>query len=67
MRPTTNEWDTLPTTLSVRDICRVLQIGEVTARKLMQTGAIPGAVKIGRSWRVDKATIRRFCEGGYAS
>lgn len=54
--------------LTVREVCRLLRIGERTAYELCRTGQLAGAVKVGGQWRVERAAFEEWIrKGGDAS
>lgn len=56
------DWDELPLVLDIRTACTILKCGEVTARKLMQTGKIKGG-QGDRKWFIDRDSLRDFVQG----
>lgn len=48
--------------LKVPEVAAILQIARSRAYELVATGAIPGAVKIGRSVRVSREELDRWLE-----
>jgi excisionase family DNA binding protein len=49
-----------PEFLKPRDVQRVLRISQHTCYDLLNSGAIPGAAKVGGTWRVRRSDIERM-------
>ena len=59
-------WDKVPVVLTSGEVAVLLDMREPYARDLMRDGEIPGAKKVGKSWRVERDTLRRYFEGDYS-
>ncbi len=55
-------WDDAPVLLSTEQAAGLMQIHLNTMKRWLYDGKIPGARKIGRDWRIDKASLRRWFE-----
>lgn len=53
-----------PDLLKSADVAEILRQSPQTVRRLMASGEIPGAFKVGAFWYVAKAAFARFVEGG---
>ena len=51
-----------PALLGTRQLAEFLNVSEETARLLMKRGDVPGAARIGGSWRVRKEDIDALFE-----
>ena len=60
---TYTSWDEIPVVLDVDGLAEVLQYSDDTVRRMLQSGEIKGT-KVGKSWRVDKDSVRNFLRGG---
>lgn len=49
--------------LTLVEAAAMLRIAVVTAKRLARAGDLPGAVKIGDQWRVNRATLERHLNG----
>lgn len=47
--------------MTVRDVAKFLNVGNVTVYRLVQAGELPG-FKVAGSWRFQEADIRRWIE-----
>jgi hypothetical protein len=56
-----NYWDSLPPTLTSRDLQRLLNIGQTTVSLWLSKGTIPGH-QIGHSWIAFKTDVRTWLE-----
>lgn len=45
--------------ITIDELCDLLMIGRTTAYKLLQTGEIK-AFKIGKVWKISKASVERY-------
>lgn len=50
--------------LTVREICELLRIGERTVYEMCRTGNLPGAVKVGGQWRVERTAFEAWLRRG---
>lgn len=50
--------------LTLREITKMLRIGERTAYELCRTGQLGGAVKVGGQWRVEKKRFQAWVQKG---
>ena len=50
--------------LTIQQVCDLLQLGERTVYDLCRQGKLPGAAKVGGSWRVDPAALQRWMASG---
>ena len=48
--------------MTVRDVAKFLNVGNITVYRLVQAGELPG-FKVAGSWRFQEADIRRWIEG----
>lgn len=46
--------------LTVPEVAHHLRQNEQTVRRLMRLGTIPGAIKLGREWRIAQADLDAF-------
>ena len=46
--------------LTVRDICRLMELHPDTVRRLARAGRLPGAYKVGRQWRFAREAIGKL-------
>ena len=46
--------------LTVRDICRLMELHPDTVRRLARAGRLPGAYKVGRQWRFARESIGKL-------
>ncbi len=53
-----------PDLLKSADVAEILRLSPQTVRRLMASGEIPGAFKVGALWYVAKAAFARFADGG---
>lgn len=49
-------------TLTVEDLADILQLNVFTVRRHLRDGVIPGAIKVGRQWRLPRARLREFLD-----
>jgi excisionase family DNA binding protein len=49
--------------VDLRAAARMMGISMITAYRLAGQGKIPGAVKIGESWRVNRVVLEEFLKG----
>lgn len=61
--PTYTRWDQLPILLDIPIVVMILGISEVTAKKMVNAGTLPGARKIGDQWRIDKEALHEYFVG----
>ena len=47
--------------MTVRDVAKFLNVGNITVYRLVQAGELPG-FKVAGSWRFQEADIRRWIE-----
>lgn len=53
--------------LTIQEVCDLLQLGERTVYDLCRQGKLPGAAKVGGSWRVKRDPLEAWLdEGGEA-
>ena len=55
-------WEQLPAEITVEEACCVMRVSEVTLRKILREGTVRRC-KVGRSWRIDRDSLRAFAEG----
>ena len=48
------EWETF---LTISETARLLRLSERSAYRLARTGGLPGAVRFGSQWRVDREVL----------
>ncbi len=54
--------------MTVAQVCELLQLAERTVYDLCRQGRLPGAAKVGGSWRVDEEKLREWlAQGGQAA
>src|SRR5438105_9727016 len=46
--------------LSLEEVCNTLQLHRDTVTGLFKSGAIPGAFKVGRVWRIAPSDLQRY-------
>ena len=59
------QWSDLPLVLTSDQTAEVLQLKRRTVANMLNRGVLHG-VKIGKEWRVSRAELMRFVEGGAA-
>ena len=59
-------WDKVPVFITLAELATLFDGDQETLRKLVKSGEIPGAKKIGARWIVDRDTLRRYFEGDYS-
>lgn len=47
----------MPTTLTVREVANLLQLKQATVCDQLKSGRIPGGMKLGNVWRIDKESF----------
>lgn len=50
--------------LTARETAQLLRLSERSVRAMLRTGALPGAVRVGRSYRVLRQGLREWIERG---
>ena len=50
--------------LTIQQVCERLQLGERTVYEMCRQGKLPGAAKVGGSWRVDETALRDWLARG---
>ncbi len=50
--------------LTIQQVCERLQLAERTVYDLCRKGKLPGAAKVGGSWRVEEAALLAFMKAG---
>lgn len=54
--------------LTLREVSKLLRIGERTAYELCRTGQLGGAIKVGGQWRIEREAFARWVgQGGGAA
>lgn len=53
----------IPETLTPEEAARYLRVNPQTLYRLLRSGRLPG-VKVGRQWRIRKATLEAYLDGG---
>ena len=49
--------------LTIQEAARLLRLGERTTYRLAREGELPGAVKLGNQWRVDREVLMGWVRG----
>ena len=49
--------DTPPTFLTIPECCDLLRLSERSVYGMARSGELPGAVKVGGKWRVERAVL----------
>jgi len=49
--------DTPPTFLTIPECCHLLRLSERSVYDMARNGRLPGAVKVGGKWRVERAVL----------
>jgi excisionase family DNA binding protein len=49
--------DPQSTFMTIEEVAELLRLSERSVYGLARKGELPGAVKVGRSWRVERATL----------
>lgn len=49
--------------LTVPEVATLLQLNEFTVRKMARNRALPGAIRLGGTWRFRRREIQRYVEG----
>ncbi len=58
------ETQTMPETfLTIPEAARLLRVAERTVYTLARRGDLPGAVKVGNQWRIDRTTLMEWVRG----
>ena len=60
-----SQWSDLPLVLTSDQVAMVLQLNRRTITNMLDRGDLHG-VKVGKEWRVSRAELVRFVEGGVA-
>ena len=50
--------------LTIREVCDKVRIVERTAYELCRSGKLPGAVKVGGQWRVERVAFEAWLKSG---
>ena len=50
-------WATAPDVMTPKQVQELLQMSRATIFRLIEKGDLPGAVKIGGSWRIDREML----------
>ena len=50
-------------TVNLGEAARLLGVSPFNARNLAQRGKLPGAIKVGKLWRVSKKRLMAFVDG----
>ena len=53
-------WDELPEVMKPEQVQQKIQISRATFFRLVQSGNLPGAKKVGDSWRIDRDQLRVY-------
>ena len=53
-------WDELPEVMKPEQVQQKIQISRTTFFRLVQSGKLPGAKKVGDSWRIDRDQLRAY-------
>lgn len=61
-RPEAISWDTLPILLKPCEAQRLLRISRTAFFRWIKAGKLPGAVRVGNLWRVDRDVLRAHLE-----
>ena len=56
-------WDELPEVMKPEQVQQKIQISRTTFFRLVQSGNLPGAKKVGDSWRISRDQLRAYFEG----
>jgi len=56
-------WDELPEVMKPEQVQQKIQISRATFFRLVQSGKLPGAKKVGDSWRIDRDQLRAYFQG----
>ena len=56
-------WDELPEVMKPEQVQKKIQISRATFFRLVQSGKLPGAKKVGDSWRISRDKLRAYFEG----
>ena len=59
MAKSKNKWADLPDILTPEQVQAVLQISRSTFFRMVQSGQLPGAFKLGGAWRIDKDEMKK--------
>lgn len=54
--------ETRPLLMTVAEVANLLQVSERTVSRKAATGDIPGAVKVGKLWRFNRAKVESFAK-----
>jgi len=55
---------TEPTVLTIEELAALLRVSLPTAYGAVQRGEVPGAVQVGRVWRLHRASVMAWLESG---
>jgi excisionase family DNA binding protein len=50
--------------LTLKEVAKLLRIGERTTYELCRTGQLGGAIKVGGQWRIEREAFSRWVERG---
>ena len=50
--------------LTIKEVCKILRLGERTVYQLCRDGRLPGTVKVGGKWRVDRLALEKWIRTG---
>ena len=52
------------TFLTVPEAARLVRVAEMTVYSLARAGQLPGAIKVGNQWRIERACLLDWARGG---
>lgn len=58
-----NNWDSLPVTLDMADVCILLKLTDDAVSRRIKRGELP-ARKTGSKWLFSRDAVRNYIEGG---
>ena len=56
----------MPEYLTIPEVCELLRLGERTVYTMCRDKKLPGAVKVGNQWRVDREKLLAWLDRGGA-
>ena len=57
----------MPEYMTIPEVCEFLRLGERTVYEKCRSGELPGAVKVGNQWRVDREKLQAWLDQGGAA
>jgi excisionase family DNA binding protein len=64
MRKIVADWSDVPVIIDLPFAARLLGLSVECLKKKAQSQQLPGAIKIGKVWRIDKSALKSYIETG---